>query len=143
MSLEKEAAMSTVETALSKEDLATLEGMLNTTFRLVRMRDWAGWAAMFAEDGVFHPPNQPAVRGRAALQKWGEGFPEVDAIESSDVQIFGEGNLAYFTSRYALRIKGLPPDTGKQLGVFRRGTSGWQVVAGSFNSDLPLSNQKP
>jgi ketosteroid isomerase-like protein len=133
--------MSTVGTLLTKEDVATLEGIFSTVVRLVRAGDWAGWAALYAEDAVFHPPNAAAVRGRASIQEWGEAFPQVEAIEFSNVQVSGEGNLAYGTSGYELTIKGLPPDTGKQLGVFRRGTGGWQVVAASFNSDLPLPGQ--
>lgn len=134
--------MSTVGTSLSKEDLATLEGLVHTVLRLARTRDWAAWAATFAEDGVFYPPNQAAARGRAALRAFGEQFPEIEAAELSNVHIFGEGNLAYFTSTYSLKLKGLPPDTGNQLGVLRRGVSGWQVVAGSFNSDLPLAARR-
>src|SRR5262245_61936419 len=116
--------MSTVGTSLSKEDIVTLEGLVETVHRLARIRDWAAWAALFAEDGVFYPPNQAGVQGRAALREFGEHFPEIESLEPSDVQIFGEGNLAYFTSKYSLKVKGLPPDIGKQLGVFRRGISG-------------------
>jgi ketosteroid isomerase-like protein len=133
--------MSTTGTVLAKEDVATLEQMFAAVVQLIRAGDWAGWAALYAEDAVLHPPNGPAVRGRAALQQWGEAFPPVEAIDFSNVQVSGEGNLAYGTSGYALTIKGQPPDTGKQLGVFRRGTSGWQVVAVSFNSDLALPGQ--
>jgi hypothetical protein len=35
----------------------------------------------------------------------------------------------------------VPPDNGKQLVVFHRETSGWKVVACSFNSDLPMPSQ--
>jgi ketosteroid isomerase-like protein len=133
--------MSTIGTVLAKEDVATLEQMFAAVVQLIRAGDWAGWAALYAEDAVLHPPNGPAVRGRAALQQWGEAFPPVEAIDFSNVQVSGEGSLAYGTSGYALTIKGQPPDTGKQLGVFRRGTGGWEVVAVSFNSDLPLPGQ--
>jgi ketosteroid isomerase-like protein len=133
--------MSTTGTVLALEDVATLEQMFDTVVRLIRAGDWASWAALYAEDAVLHPPNGPAVRGRAALQQWGEAFPPLEAIDFSNVQVSGEGSLAYGTSGYALTIKGQPPDTGKQLGVFRRGTGGWEVVAVSFNSDLPLPGQ--
>jgi ketosteroid isomerase-like protein len=133
--------MSTMGTILGKEDVATLEQMFDTVVRLIRAGDWAAWAALYAEDAVLHPPNGPAVRGRAALQKWGEAFPPVEALDFSNVQVSGEGNVAFGTSGYALTIKGQPLDTGKQLGVFRRDIGGWQVVAVSFNSDLPLPGQ--
>src|SRR5262245_15543764 len=121
--------MSTMGTALAKEDIATLEQMFGTAVGLIRAGDWTGWAALYAEDSVLHPPNGPAVRGRAALLQWGEAFPPVEAIDFWDVHVSGEGNVAYGTSGYTLTLKGQPPDTGKQLGVFRRGVGGWQVVA--------------
>ena len=133
--------MSTIGTALSTEDVATLEQLFDTALQRVRAADWAGWAALYADDAVLHPPNGPAVRGRAALQKWGEEFPPMEALDFSNVQVSGEGNVAYGTSAYALTIKGQPPDTGKQLVVCRRGIGGWEVVAASFNSDLPLPGQ--
>ena len=62
--------MSTMRTALGMEDVATLERMFDTVVALIRAGDWAGWAALYAEDAVLHPPNGPAVHGRAALQAW-------------------------------------------------------------------------
>ena len=128
--------MSILGTSLSKDDVATLEGTFSTAARLSRMGDWAGWAALYAEDAVIHPPNGVAVQGRAAIHKWGEAFPPIEAIELSNVQVSGEGNLAYGTCGYTMTLKGLATDTGKELIVFRRGTDEWQVVAASFNSDL-------
>ncbi|MBI4664606.1 MAG: nuclear transport factor 2 family protein [Verrucomicrobia bacterium] len=115
--------------------------MFNATVKLLRAGDWAGWAAQYAEDAVFQPPNGPAVRGRKDIRKWGDAFPPIEAFGFSNVQVSGEGNFAYGMSAYTLTLKGLPPDTGKQLVVFRRGTNGWQIVAVSFNSDLPLPAQ--
>ena len=55
------------------------------------------------------------------------------------MRVAGEGNLAYGTSAVFIKIRDLPPDTAKQLVVFRRDTSGaWQVLAVSVTSDLPL-----
>jgi uncharacterized protein (TIGR02246 family) len=133
--------MTTIQTSLSHQDVTALEVLTSTVVRLIRAGDWAGWAALYSEDAVLHPPNSAAVRGREAIQKWGEAFPPVDAVEFSDVQVFGEGDVAIVTTAYALTIRGLPPDTGKQLGVCRRGIGGWQIVAVSFNSDLPLPGQ--
>lgn len=36
-------------------------------------------------------------------------------------------------------MQGFPPDTGKQLWVFRRGGGAtWEVAAASYNSALPV-----
>lgn len=54
----------------------------------------------------------------------------------SSVSVSGEGNPAYGTSAYALKLKDVPMDTGKQLVVFRRSADGtWGVQAASFSSD--------
>jgi ketosteroid isomerase-like protein len=133
--------MSTLGTSLSKDDVVNLEGTFDSALRLVRAGDWAGWAALYTEDAVVHPPNGVAVQGRSANQNWGQAFPPIEAVALSDFQVSGEGNLAYVTCRYTLTIKGLPPDTGKELRVLRRGTNGWQFVALSFNSDLPVPDR--
>ena len=129
--------MSTAPAFLSGEAIATVEGM----FRLVRAGDWAGDATLWAEEGVVHSPNGPAVRGRSAIQQWHESFPPIEAIDFSNLQVFGEGNVAYATYGYILKIAGMPADTGKALVVLRRGASGWEFVAASYNSDLPAPGQ--
>ena len=132
--------MSTMRTALGMEDVATLERMFDTVVALIRAGDWAGWAALYAEDAVLHPPNGPAVHGRAALQAWGEAFPQVEALDFLNVQVSGEGNLAYGTSGYALSIRAwrlTPASSSASFAV----AVGWEVAAVSFNSDLPLPGQ--
>ena len=110
--------MSTVGTLLPKEDVAALEGTFGIVVRLVRASDWAGWAALYTEDAVFHPPNGPAVRGRAAIRKWGDAFPPVEAFDFSNIEISGEGNVAYGTSGYTLTIQqGTDPPYGSLIAV--------------------------
>ena len=132
--------MSIVAPPLSKEDVAAVEGLFLTTLRLARAGEFGKAAAMWAEDSVLHPPNGPAVRGRPAIQQWHDSFPQFDAVDLSDIRVSGEGNLAYVTCAYAIKVKDQPPDTGKELLVLRRGSTGWNLVAGSFNSDLPAPN---
>lgn len=133
--------MSTVATALSKADIAAVEGMFQTALRLLRGGEFGKCAAMWAEDSVLHPPNGPAVRGRPAIQQWHDSFPPVEAVDLSNIRVFGESNVAYVTCGYSLKIKGEPSDTGKELMVLRRGANGWEIVAGSFNSDLPVGRR--
>lgn len=129
--------MSVVATSWSKDDTTAVEQFLHSLLRVVRAGDWAADAAMWAEDGVAHPPNGPAVHGRLAIQKWHESFPPIEEIDYSEFQVVGDGNVAYATYRYNLKLTGMPADTGKTLAVVRRGATGWQLVAASFNSDLP------
>ena len=132
--------MSTVATSLSKEDIAAVEGMFHSALRLIRAGDFGKCAPMWAEDAVLHPPNGPAVRGRPAIQQWHDSFPQFEAADLSNIQVSGEGNVAYVTCAYTIKVKDQPPDTGKELLVLRRGATGSEFVAGSFNSDLPAPN---
>jgi ketosteroid isomerase-like protein len=121
----------------TQQDQAAVRARFDACPGYVNAGDWASWSEMYSEDGILQPPNAPTVRGRAQLRAWGEAFPAIERFAFSDVETWGEGNIAYGTSGYILKMKDLPIDTGKQLVVFRRGADGsWSVVACSFSSDL-------
>lgn len=123
---------------LSEQDSATLRAMFDSTVQRIRAANYTAWAGQFAENARFYAPNSPAVSGRAAILAWGQAMPPMEAFGFSDVQVTGAGNLAYGTSAYHMKMKDLPADSGKQLVVFQRASSGaWEVVAASFNSNLP------
>lgn len=120
------------------EDESTVRGMFDSTVANIRAGDWTTWSRQFAEDAVLQPPNAQPVTGRAAILTWGSAFPSVEEFSFSDVQVAGDGNMAYGTSNFVLKVQGAPADTGKQLIVFRRSADGtWEIPAGSFNSNLP------
>jgi hypothetical protein len=55
----------------------------------------------------------------------------------ADLQVHGQGNLAYEPTDYELWPKGLSPDGGKQLAVYPRTVyREWQALAVSFRSGL-------
>jgi ketosteroid isomerase-like protein len=126
------------------EDEATTRGMFDSTVANIRAGNWNRWSEQFTENAVLHAPNAPPVSGRAAILAWGQAFPPVEEIKFSDVQVSGDGNTAYGTSAYVLKLQGVPADSGKQLIVFRRAAGGrWQIPAGSFNSNLPMPAPMP
>jgi ketosteroid isomerase-like protein len=128
--------------AFSGQDESAVRAVADSAVRYQLAGDWAAWAALFSEDGVLQPPNAPAVKGRAALLAWAKTLPPVEKAAFTNEQVWGDGNLSFGTSGYTYTLKGLPPDTGKQLWVSRRAPSGkWEVVVVSFNSDLALSGQ--
>jgi len=120
------------------EDEATVAGMFQQTVDDFRAGDFDNWASRFSDDAVFQAPNQPAFNGRAAILGWAQAMPPIEAVEFTNVHVRGDGNVAWGVSDYALTLQGMPTDRGKQLGVVRRVNGTWQVVAVSFNSDLPL-----
>jgi ketosteroid isomerase-like protein len=127
--------------AFTAEDEAAVRAMFDNTPGYFLNRTFGPWAQQFAEDGIFQPPNAPTVRGRTALQAWAEAFPPMETASFSNVQVTGEGNMAWGTSDYALKLKDGPSDNGKQLVVFRKTNGSWQIVAGAFSSDLPPAGQ--
>jgi len=123
----------------SEHDAATVRSIFDSVVTDVRTANWTAWAGRFADDARFHPSNGPALLGRPAILAWGQAFPPIETFSLENVQVAGEGNLAYGTSAVLIKIRDLPPDTAKQLVVFRRDTSGaWHVLAVSLTSDLPL-----
>lgn len=122
-------------TAADRDHVA---GMFNQTVADFRAGAFDNWASRFSEDAVFHAPNQPAVVGRAAILAWGQAMPPIESVDFTNVQVWGSGDVAWGVSDYTLALQGVPPDTGKQLGVVQRVNGEWQVVAVSFNTDLPL-----
>ena len=124
--------------AFTSDDEAAIDGMFQQTVTDFRAGDFANWASRFSEDAVFHAPNQPVLIGRAAIQAWAEALPPIEAVEFTNVRVWGAGDVGWGVSDYALTLQGVPTDRGKQLGVVRRTNGTWQVVAVSYNTDLPL-----
>jgi len=99
--------------------------------------------AIYAENSVFMPPNQPIIRGRDALRtfydellKSGAGNLKLDVAEVS-----GHGPLAYQSGTYEMDVKsasGRPSrDRGKYLFILRRLNDTWRYEYTVWNSDLP------
>jgi ketosteroid isomerase-like protein len=124
--------------ALSSSDETALRAIFEKAVTTARANDWASFAALLSEDAQYHPPNQPPVIGREAVQKWGESGPKIVAIEFPDVQVWGAGAYAYGVAGYRMTAQGAPEEVGKQLVVFRRdGVGKWLVVAVSWSSNQP------
>jgi len=129
---------------LSEADIAAIRASAATfAANAVADRDSAN-AAMFTANGVFMPPNQPAVEARAAIQAWFAAFPALSEFTVQVVEIDGRGDVAYARGTYALTIAAAGrtpamPDHGKYLEIRRRQSDGrWLTALDIFNSDVPL-----
>ena len=103
----------------------------------------AAWAAVYAEDGQLMPPNATTVKGKEAIQAFGESFPDMQELTFHDFELSGEGDTAISVSAISMRMVGEDgatiTDTAKQLVVLRRQADGeWAVTHAMFNSDLPI-----
>ncbi len=127
------------------QDEVAVRAAFDSGLKYIRTANWTAWAANFSDDAVLQPPNGPSVTGRAALETWVRAFPTIESLTWPNVRVHGDGNMAYGTTDYELKLKDAPgADHGKQLAVFRRGAAGkWEVVAASFNSDLPPAAPAP
>ena len=125
---------------LTEEDKTAITAVFQNVVQLVRAQNWDGFVATFDDDVVFMPANGPVLRGKDALKAWAAAGPKAtSAFDFTNVEIHGEGNLAYGTSAINMAFEGMPADPGKQLVVLRKNAAGeWKSVAVSFNSDTPM-----
>ena len=132
-----------VDTAADEQ---AIRGHVHRWLQLVKAKDAAGIAALYAEDGTVMPPNAPIGKGRAAIQQtWTSmmrtpGFGLTFVPEQIIVSSSGDMALDRGTYRLAVAPDGTAQtDTGKYVVVWRKIGSEWKAAADIFNSDLPAS----
>ena len=123
-----------------------IRGQVDRWLQLVKAKDAAGIASLYAEDGAVMPPNATIGKGRAAIQQtWASlmrtpGFGLTFTPEQIIVSSSGDMALDRGTYRLAVAPKGTAQtDTGKYVVVWRKIGSEWKAAADIFNSDLPAS----
>jgi uncharacterized protein (TIGR02246 family) len=127
-------------------DEQAIRGHVDRWLQLVKAKDAAGIAALYAEDGAVMPPNAPIGKGRAAIQRtWASmmqtpGFALTFAPEQ--IVVSASGDMALDRGTYSLTITHdgtTQTDTGKYVVVWRKIGSEWKAAADIFNTDLPAS----
>jgi uncharacterized protein (TIGR02246 family) len=123
-----------------------IRGQVDRWLQLVKAKDAAGIAALYAEDGAVMPPNAPIGKGRAAIEKTWASMMQTPGFDLTFVpeQIFvsSSGDMALDRGTYKLEVapKGTAQtDTGKYVVVWRKVGGEWKAAADIFNSDLPAS----
>jgi uncharacterized protein (TIGR02246 family) len=127
-------------------DEQAIRGQVDRWLQLVKAKDAAGIAALYAEDGAVMPPNAPIGKGRAAIQQtWASlmrtpGFDLTFSPEQIIMSSSGDMALDRGTYKLTLAPGGTTrTDTGKYVVVWRKIGSEWKAAADIFNSDLPRS----
>jgi len=125
-------------------DEQAIRGQVDHWLQLVKAKDAAGIAALYAEDGAVMPPNGPIGKGRAAIQQtWASmmktpGFDLTFVPEQIIVSSSGDMALDRGTYKLAVAPHGTAQaDTGKYVVVWRKIDGEWKAAADIFNSDLP------
>lgn len=137
-------APSSSASSFTDADRTAIRAVVDSFTNAIKKGDYATAASYYAEDGVFMPPNTPAVEGRAAIQKQFGTFGHVISFSQPIVEIDGVGDLAY--ARLNADLTFTPPngntpmsDKAKVLIVMRKQADGaWRTTRGMVNSDMPM-----
>jgi uncharacterized protein (TIGR02246 family) len=127
---------------LSDADRSAITAVVANFDKAVLAADWPAVLSAYTEDAILLPPNAPALQGRAALQKFFEGFPKFTDFKQRVVEIDGRGDLAFPRGTYETTVnpagtKAPLKDMGKVLAVWRKQPDGkWLAARVIWNSDL-------
>jgi uncharacterized protein (TIGR02246 family) len=103
-------------------------------------------AALYAQDAVEMPPNQPMIKGKAAIQQYYEkqtaSGAKINSFTLTHLDTHAAGDRGYDvgTYRQSLTVPGASApvtDSGKYTVILKRSASGWQVSSAIYNSDQP------
>jgi ketosteroid isomerase-like protein len=102
--------------------------------------------ALYAENSVFMPPNEPIIRGKDALTHFYERLFNTSGasdLKMDITEVSGHGPIAYQSGTYEMNLKPASGpagrDRGKYLFVLRKLQIGWKFEYTMWNSDLPAA----
>ena len=106
-------------------------------------------AALYTEDAVEMPPNEPLVKGRAAIQQYyAKQFKagKVSGFTLSHLESRAAGEIGYDVGTYKQSMTpasgAATDDTGKYTVILRRTGGKWLVAYAIYNSDSPAAPMK-
>ena len=125
-------------------DERAIRGHVDHWMQLVKAKDAAAIADLYAADGAVMPPNAPIGKGRAAIQKAWAGMMQMPGfdltITPEQIIVSSSGDMALDRGTYRLSVAPegkTQTDTGKYVVVWRKIGDEWKAAADIFNSDLP------
>lgn len=135
---------------VAQADAAADEQAIRSTnerwLQLIRAKDAAAIAQLYADDGAVMPPNEKAASGRESIEHWWSSsmqMPGFDlTFETDQLVVSQAGDMALDRGTY--RFAATPPggaidDSGKYVVVWRKVDGEWKVAADIFNSDGPAA----
>jgi len=127
-------------------DEQAIRGHVDRWQKLVKAKDAAGIAALYAEDGAVMPPNAPIGKGRATIQQTWASMMRTPGFELTitpeQILVSSSGDMALDRGTYSLTVAPegtTQTDTGKYVVVWRKIGGEWKAAADIFNSDLSAS----
>lgn len=132
--------------AAAAADEQAIRAVNGRWLQLIRAKDAAGIAQLYAEDGAVMPANEKAAHGREAIGEWWDRsmqMPGYDLTFQTDQLVLSRsGDMALDRGTYrfsATPLAGPINDTGKFVVVWRKVGGEWKVAADIFNSDSPAA----
>ena len=130
---------------LSDADRKGIQDVTDRWLKAMTTNDSTAVAALYTEDAMLLPPNEPAVKGRAAIRHYLGQFPKITSFKAPLVEIEGNGNVAYARGTYEVTL--MPPgsktpvkDSGKFIEIRRKEPDGsWLILRDLWNQDPPTS----
>jgi uncharacterized protein (TIGR02246 family) len=127
---------------LSGADAAALRAVHDRFSAALLGQQFEAVAALYADDAVLLPPQEPAVHGRAAIRKWTAAVPRVTRVVLQVDDLDGRGDVAYMRGTFAMTLEpeGAPAVsvTGKYVEILKKQADGeWRFAVDIFNSDTP------
>jgi uncharacterized protein (TIGR02246 family) len=104
--------------------------------------------ALFTDDAVLMPPNEPTVSGRDAIRLWQQATYDQVTLQVTDsieeLKLFGDWGFARgsYTADVSLKAGGvLPQEDGKFLVIIKRQPDGiWKIARDMWSSNTSSAN---
>ncbi|MGB5301850.1 MAG: nuclear transport factor 2 family protein [Gemmatimonadota bacterium] len=128
-------------TALAQADeysKSSLKEMPNKWQAAYNAGDAASLAALYAEDGVLHPPNSAPVDGREAIQAfWATALESGGTSELTVKDMFAMGESAAEVGMWVgTAADGSHADHGHYTIIYKKVDGMWQIASDMWNSDM-------
>ena len=127
-------------------DEQVIRGHVDRWLQLVKAKDAARIAELYAEDGAVMPPNTPIGKGRAAIQQTWASMMRTPGFDLTfvpeQIVVSSSGDMALDRGTYTLTVAPdgtTQTDNGKYVVVWRKIGREWKAAADIFNSNLPAS----
>ncbi|MEO7365107.1 MAG: DUF4440 domain-containing protein [Sphingomicrobium sp.] len=127
-------------------DEQAIRGQVDHWLQLVKAKDAAGIAKLYAEDGAVMPPNAPIGKGHTAIQQTWASMMRTPGFDLTfvpeQILVSSSGDMALDRGTYSLKIAPegtTQTDSGKYVVVWRKIGRDWKAAADIFNSDRPAS----
>jgi uncharacterized protein (TIGR02246 family) len=136
---------------LSAEDEAAIRELGAKWDRAFAAGDGKAIGALYTDDAVLLPANEPMVKGEAARKYWADATNDVSGrIELNTTSVEGSGNVAYTVGTYRSTLtpkkagaKPLPVEEGKWVnGLKKQDDGSWKIAVDAWNSNAPAKPMK-